>query len=371
MNQYFYEANMVIQISRQVATALTAAVCIASLTACGGGSTSSPAATASIPAPAPVREQGLREFVGAVSEPLPGLVDGAGSVARFAYPRGLAIDARGNIFVADTSNDAVRQVTPAGAVTTLARLAGGTSPKALAVDSAGNVYINDYRGNLQRITADGSVSPVPLPTAQLDPGYPYSIAKAIGVDGAGHMYVEFRLALQLLEDCGSYGPHVCQLGFKTSVVQITPTGQWSTVASVVGFQSSGMAVDRAGNVYLSGYVANTILKITLSGQVTTFAGTAGVAGAADGTGPAASFLQPNQMAADAAGNVYVDDSGNHTIRKITPDGRVTTIAGTAGSDKLALGPLPGGLPAVGGLAVDGGGNLVVSVPHGLIRIMLP
>ena len=369
---------MAIFIRRRTRVILAAALCIASLTACGGGA-GTPAATlpapATPPAPAtlpPGPEHGLRAFVGVFGEPVVPrtLVDGVGGLARFAYPHGVAIDARGNIYVADTANEAVRQVTPAGAVTTLARFAEGTLPNGLTVDSAGNVYFIGYADEVQRLTAAGTASLLALPTALFDPLYRFQRAKAIGVDGAGNMYVAFRLALQFPEDCGSYGPHACQLGFKTSVQQLTPTGYWGTVAAVAGFQSSGMAVDRSGTVYLSGYAANTILKITLSGQVTTFAGTSGEAGTADGMGPAARFLRPDHMAADAAGNVYVDDSGNHTIRKITPDGRVTTIAGTAGSDTLTLGALPGSLPVIGGLAVDADGNLVVSVPNGLVKILL-
>ena len=119
---------------------------------------------------------------------------------------------------------------------------------------------------------------------------------------------------------------------------------------------AGLAVDSVGNVYIADQSNNTIRKVTNSGVVTTLAGLAGSQGSANGTGNAARFDKPQGVAVDTAGNVYVADSNNQTIRKITGNGVVTTLAGLAGT--------PGSADGTGstarfnypeGLAVDGEG----------------
>ena len=123
---------------------------------------------------------------------------------------------------------------------------------------------------------------------------------------------------------------------------------------------TGVAVDSAGNVYVADTDNDEIRKITPSGVVTTLAGSAGQAGSSDGTGSAARFDRPKGVAVDSAGNVYVADTGNDEIRKITPSGVVTTLAGSAG---------PGSSDGTGsaarfydpyGVAVDSAGNVYVA-----------
>jgi streptogramin lyase len=122
-----------------------------------------------------------------------------------------------------------------------------------------------------------------------------------------------------------------------------------------------VAVDAAGNLYVADTYNDTIRKVTPDGSVTTLAGSAGINGAADLTGTNALFNQPFGVAVDAAGNVYVADTGNATIRKITPGGVVTTLAGVAGIAGLA--DSAGGVALFNqphGLVVDGAGNLFVA-----------
>ena len=197
-----------------------------------------------------------------------GTVDGTGIAARLNYPEGIAADAAGNLYA--TTYGAIRKITPAGVVTTLASLGG----LGIAADAAGNLYVT---GNciIQKITPTGVAT---------------TMAGLAGVSGSA-----------------------------------------DGIGSAARFRSlMGIAVDAAGNLYASDMDDNTIRKVTPAGVVTTFAGQAGQEGSADGTGNAAQFNNPRGIAVDAAGNLFIADWGNMTIRKITNAGVVTTIAGQAG-----------------------------------------
>src|ERR1019366_703568 len=123
----------------------------------------------------------------------------------------------------------------------------------------------------------------------------------------------------------------------------------------------GVAVDGAGNLFVADSSNHTIRKVTPTGVVTTLAGSAGNPGSADGTGSAAQFSMPEGVAVDGVGNVFVADSGNHTIRKVTPAGVVTTLAGSAVNSGSTDGT---GSDArfyiCWGVAVDGAGNVFVA-----------
>ena len=132
-----------------------------------------------------------------------------------------------------------------------------------------------------------------------------------------------------------------------TIRKVTPGGVVTTLAGLAGSSGSadgtgsaaqfnypsGVAVDSAGNVYVADNDNDTIRKVTPAGVVTTLAGLAGSSGSADGTGSAARFNGPADVAVDSAGNVYVADQNNYTIRKVTPGGVVTTLAGLAGSPR--------------------------------------
>ena len=128
-----------------------------------------------------------------------------------------------------------------------------------------------------------------------------------------------------------------------------------------------VATDASGNVYVADSNNSTIRKITPAGVVTTLAGTAGTSGSADGTGAAARFSIPSGVATDASGNVYVTDNGNYTIRKITPAGEVTTLAGTAGVGGFQAGALPGVINRPVAIAVSGS-KIYFSTNNGIVVI---
>ena len=297
----------------------------------------------------------------------PGSADGDGAAASFNFPIGVAVNTAGDIFVADTNNDTIRKVTPAGVVTTLAGTAGqrgsadGTGaaarfygPAGVAVDGAGNVFVADG-GNIRKITPAGAVT-----TFAGTAG-----SAGVAVDAGGNVYVAEVTIIQKISPTGV----VTTLAGNAAA----PPGSVDGTGTDALFSSpNGVAVDGAGNVYVA--YTFIIRKITPAGVVTTLAGSTSSAGNVDGTGAAASFLLPNGVAVDGAGNVYVADSGDNTIRKITPAGVVTTLAGsvvTTPADTGPMGPVgqAGSADGTGtsarfnnpmGVAVDGAGNIFVA-----------
>ncbi len=274
-----------------------------------------------------------------------GSADGTGAAALFRDPYGLALDSSGNLYVADKANDTIRMVTASGVVTTLAGTPGGVGttdgtgaaaqfnqPVGLAVASGGVIYVADSANHTIRKIASGGV----VTTLAGAPG------KAGYIDATGGS-AEFNQPYGIAID-GSGNLYVTELGNNT-VRMVTSGGVVTTLAGTAGSAGStdgtgtaarfnqpiGIAIDASGNLYVADSTNNTIRKIASGGVVTTLAGSPGSAGTADGTGSAARFHSPRGMATDAAGNIYVTDSENCTIRKVTPAGVVTTLAGTPGT----------------------------------------
>ncbi|WP_175966500.1 Ig-like domain-containing protein [Burkholderia sp. BCC0322] len=315
-----------------------------------------------------------------------GSADGTGAAASFSYPTGITVDSAGSLYVADTMNSTIRKITPGGVVTTLAGTAGvkgsadGTGaaasfyrPGSITVDKAGNLYVTDT-GNvtIRKITPGGVVTTL-AGTAGVygsadgtGAAASFTNLSGITVDSAGNLYVTDN----------------------EMVRKITPGGGVTTLAGTAGVYGSadgtgaaasfsspnGITVDSAGNLYVVDFGGPTIRKITPDGVVTTLAGTAGVNGSADGVGAAASFNGPGGIAIDSAGNLYVNDSNNFTIRKITPGGVVTTLAGTAGIRGSADGiGAAASFSLAWGITVDSAGNLYVADTrnNSIIRKIMP
>jgi len=230
-----------------------------------------------------------------------GSEDGPATSARFNYPTSVAVDPLGNVWVADFGNHTIRKISPDGVVSTVAGLPG----------EIGN--------------ADGSGSAAR-----------FNQVHGVAVDLTGHAYA------------ADFGNH--------TIRKISPDGMVSTIAGLAGSPGSNdgsgtaarfcapyaVAVDTAAHIYVADTSNQTIRKITPDGTVSTFAGVPGNAGSIDGQADKARFALPAGLTLDRAGNVYVADFGNYSVRKITPEGLVSTIAGVAAkpANPDAAAPLP-------------------------------
>ncbi|SFQ49374.1 NHL repeat-containing protein [Hymenobacter arizonensis] len=270
-----------------------------------------------------------------------GSIDGVGPTARFKSPHGVVVGADGAVYVADTENHAIRRITAAGVVTTLAGALGQKGqadglgatarfahPEGLALDAQGNVYVADAGNHtLRKVTPAGLVSTVAG-----------QAGRAGRVDGAAPQAL-FNAPHGLA--VGADGTVYVADTYNHTIRRISPSGTVTTLAGSPGqkgagegpgaqarfFHPSGVAVDADGALYVADNGNQTVRKITPAGEVSTLAGAARKKGSADGLGPAARFRTPSGVAVDGQGHLYVADYVNSTIRHLTPDGQVSTLAG--------------------------------------------
>ncbi|MBS0664352.1 MAG: heme-binding protein [Verrucomicrobia bacterium] len=300
---------------------------------------------------------------------------GGTSALSLPFPVGLAADGSGNLFVADAATDTIRRITPAGVISTLA----GTAGQSGSADGAGGAALfNDPSGVCS--TSDGTLGVSDSGNATIRRVMPTgAVATLAGsaavrgsADGNGPA-ASFSSPIGLAQDpLGSY--YVAD-AMNHTVRRVTSGGVVTTYAGFAGSAGSadgtaaaarfnhpsGVALDASGNVFVTDSYNNTIRKITTAGVVTTLAGLPGVAGSTDGTGSQALFNNPTGLAIDGAGNLYVADTGNSTIRRVTPAGVVATVAGLPGIAGLRNGAgLEAWFSQPKALALDPGGNLYVA-----------
>ncbi len=293
-----------------------------------------------------------------------GDADGVAAAAQFNRPITMAIDG-GALYVVEDSKNRVRKVMTAdGTVSTLAGagtagFADGpgaeatfTNPRGIAAHQ-GNVYVVDgaiegpYGDRIRRIKPDGTVSTfVP---ARVE-GAPCCFDGGVGT---ATLYLPGGLAVDAAGDL-----LVTHGGTLPAVRRISRTEpEVSTLASFPGLGSAqDVAIDRNGNYYVT--VGPRVVKVSADGTVSTLAGSS-ASGFADGPGAQARFRRPAGIAVDASGNVYVGDSNDYRVRKIAPDGTVSTLAGS-GDRGSADGPAASAqFRSPDGVAVDGSGNVYV------------
>lgn len=257
-----------------------------------------------------------------------GSADGSGN-ATFHHPAGVTVDAVGNVYVADTDNDEIRKVSAGGAVSTLAGVAGasgsadgvGTSarfdgPSGIVADSSGNLFVADtLNHSIREITPAGAVTTIAGSAGAA--GWVDATGSAarffgpqgVAMDASGNLYV------------ADTNNHAIRRIHLASGVVSTVAGGLGGAGSVDGGTSqaqfdfpSGVAVDAAGNIYVSDTDNQALREISTLGTVSTLAGLAGVSGSADGVGSAARFAFPTGVAVDGSGDVYVADTNNDMVR---------------------------------------------------------
>jgi len=309
----------------------------------------------------------------------------ASSLAGSLYnnPTGVIVDLTGNIYVADTGNNTMRMLEPRDGVSTLGGTPGlpGNRDTAdfglganygMAGDSNGNLYITSNADVIYKLTPAGSLTYLAGYRAILGQfadgtGSAARFANLLGAacDVGGNIYVGDNGCIRKVTPAGVVTTLAGKSGTSGSVDGTGSAARFSTV--------NGVAVDAAGNVYVADYFNNTIRKMTPAGVVTTLAGSAGASGSVDGTGSAARFNEPLPIAVDSAGNVYVGDAGNNTIRKISASGVVTTLAGSPGVTGNVNGVgSAASFHAPSGLAVDPNGNVYVAEEgNNDIRVITP
>lgn len=257
-----------------------------------------------------------------------GATNGIGTVALFNGPFGVAADAFGNVYVADSGNNLIRKITSEGLVTTLAGsgswgfnngigpAASFFQPVGIAIDSSDNIYVSDASNTIRKITPDGLV---------------------------------------------------------TTFVGSGSSGSTNGIGTAASFnEPEGIAIDSLGNLYVADAGNNLIRKITPNAVVTTLAGSAGITGSTNAIGTAALFNHPTGIAIDSLGYIYVADELNQLIRKISPEGIVMTLAGLSdvtkpanGSNEVELFNLPYGV------AIDSSKNVYVTTCKNQILEITP
>jgi sugar lactone lactonase YvrE len=298
-----------------------------------------------------------------------GFANGVGTDSTFDQPEGVAVDSIGNVYVADKENHAIRKITPAGVVTTLAGngVAGysegsGSSakfdrPQGVAVDSSGNIYVADTGNDrIRKITPSGNVSTL---AGNGTGGYAdgsgltakFDAPRGVAVDSVGNVYVA--------DTWNSRVRKITPVGVVTTLAGTGKRGYSDgAVADAKFCEPEGVSVDSFGNVYVADTSNFRIRKITSNGQVSTLAGNS-MFGVSDGTGSNASFSFIVGLVVDASGNIFVADSDTR-IRKISQKNVVTTLAGTLGGGFRDGAGNQARFAEPRGIAIDSKGSIYVS-----------
>jgi len=276
-----------------------------------------------------------------------GFADGSALFAQFNLPTGIAPDAFGNIYVVDYSNHSIRKINSLGVVTTLAgngiagfadgqdTAARFNGPTGITCDLAGNIYVTDQMNNrIRKITPSGLVSTYAgdgfigaLDGAAASARFNFPIG--IACDTAGNLFIADQYNHKIRK--------ISAAGIVSTLCGDGVAGFINGTASLSRFSMpTGIVVDLAGNVYVADYGNHSIRKVTSAGLSSTYAGT-GASGYKDTLAAYSQFSTPSGLFCDLNGDVIVADRSNQKIRRISPNGIVSTIAGSFWGNANAIG----------------------------------
>ncbi len=356
-----------------------------------------------------------------------GAADGKGLDARFNFPDGICSGPNGTIFVSDNVSSTLRKIASDGEVTTIAGRAGVTgrfdgagaaaqfrTPGPVVVAPGGGLLLVDKAArDLVRVDLSGktetvSLQPQPdggvrtfgaISSVTVLPGGSIAWTEAIGrkveprcsgavnkrlpdgqsvtfglginagclndivSDAKGNLYVSDteNNVIYFLSDDGAVANAAGMPGKAGAFGSVD-----GPVAEARLSAPFGLTRDEKGTIYFTEIRNHVIRKLTTSGRVETVAGTFGKPGSVDAVGPDARFLNPQGLAVRRDGTLFVADTGNHTIRKIAPDGKVTTVVGVAGKKGTVLGTLPSTLISPQAVAVLPDGQLAITTANGVV-----
>ena len=304
-----------------------------------------------------------------------GLINGTAKQSRLNHPSKIVLDRTGNLFVSEEGNNTIRKISVEGIVTTYAGsgkegkvnntkalMASFHGPSGMTFDKAGNLYVADiYNHQIRKIDINGAATVFAGNGKQgfvnannvMNASFAFPVDLAMDADGNILVVDEGNNAIRKISAAGVVSTYA---GTGFAGAQDDANGLKASFN-----QPNGIAIDLKGNVFVADQLNHRIRKISVAGAVSTFAGS-GIAGSADNSvGMLANFNHPRTIAIDKLGNLFVGDVANNKIRKITEAGVVTTLAGTgaAGSRDDSLG-VQAGFYFPNGLALDESGNLFVA-----------
>jgi uncharacterized protein (TIGR03437 family) len=312
--------------------------------------------------------------------------DGGPATSASMHPNGVTVDAAGNIYIADLSKSVIRKVDTAGIITTVAGFDGektqfsgdggpatqasiyiASNHNGLAVDSAGNLYIaDDGHQRIRKVDPNGIITTV-AGNGKLDYSGDGVAATStslyrpsgVAVDKAGNLYIADtnNARIRKVDTNGIITTVAGNGGFGY-------TGDGGPATAATLFYPMDVALDASGNVYIADQNANVIRKINVStGIISTVAGNGNVQGPQGDGGPAtnAIIIGPYSVAVDGAGNIYIAEFNSHRVRKVDTSGIITTAVGGASTGTIGDGGPPTSADvSPAGLAVDSAGNYYIA-----------